>query len=684
MTKVIAIGIARMNSSRLPGKILMPLGPLEYPVISWVARAATSASLVDEFIVATTTDKKDNAVEEWCNQNEIFCYRGSEDDVLDRFYQAARTRRADIAVRLTCDCPLLDHSIIDQVIALREATKADYASNIDPPTFADGMDCEAIHMDALFLAHNEAKTKIDRECVTSYIYRNRHRFHCESLICPLPDMHKERWVLDTQDDYDFCTAVANAVPTGGWLKIKRFLDKHPEVRKINAHHPRNERFYAALAAEPIGERRDYGTSKTLLARAERTIPLAAQTFSKSKIQYPADSPLFVSHGDGGYCFDVDGNRYVDLVGGLLPVILGHRDPNVDYAVRRQLNCGISHSLSTELEAELAETLCRLIPSAEMVRFGKNGTDATTAAVRLSRVHTGRDLVLSAGYHGWADWSVAWDETRAHGVPLAVVGQTVPFKYGDERIFDLLKDGKFACVVVEPETNPEYLRELREACDKTGTVLVFDEIITWPRWGLGGAQGSFRVTPDLTCISKAMANGMPISALVGKKHIMQDMVKTSFSGTFFGETLSLAAAIATIKKLENEPIIDALLGAQYNLARAANGKFAEYEVPIFIEEHHYGLPRLSFKDQNIKTLFIQEMAQAGTLIIASHNLSYAHGKPEIDRVLRSYDHALGIIKDALESGDIMSRINGIAIPKYASVRASIVKCKDKENAVEKQT
>jgi len=664
--KTVMIGIARLGSSRLPGKVLFDLGGK--PVLSWIAYAAQQAHLVDEFVVATTTDPRDYAIRKWCKANGIRCYRGSENNVLRRFYEAAKLAEADVAVRVTCDCPFIDPHVIDQVIALREAHDADYASNIDPPTWPDGLDCEAIRFDALDITHREATSKIDRECVTTYIQRNKDGYDCVNLTCPLPDMHKERWVLDTESDYQLCQAIAGEFTSGNWLGIKRFLDKNPELRQLNAHHPRNERFYAALAEEPITPR-TYTQSKALLARAERTIPLAAQTFSKSKIQYPANSPLFLTHGDGGYCFDVDGNRYVDLVGGLLPVILGHRDPDVDAAVRRQLDRGISFSLATELEAELSETLCRLIPSAEMTRFGKNGTDVTTAAVRLARAYTGRDLVLSSGYHGWADWSVAWDTARNTGVPANMRYATTTMRYGDEENTKMLLDTKlYACAIVEPETDPEFLRHLRNMCIVTGTVLIFDEIITWPRWGLAGAQGAYGVTPDLTCISKAMANGMSISALVGKREIMSHMEKISYSGTFFGETLSIAAAIATIKKLESENVIEKILGAGRELFQRADRLLSKSGIPIKFGGHTC-LPRLEFGDQDIKTLFIQEMAQAGTLIIASHNLSYAHGPNEIKRVLSSYDHALSVIRDAIDKGNIKDRIHGHSIPKEANVRAA---------------
>jgi glutamate-1-semialdehyde aminotransferase/spore coat polysaccharide biosynthesis protein SpsF (cytidylyltransferase family) len=663
--KAVLIGIARMGSTRLPGKVLMPLGQGRV-VLDWILRAADEAQLVDEFVVATTVEHRDNEIAQWCAEHHVPCYRGSEDDVLSRFYKAAEAHHADVTVRVTCDCPFIDPQIIDQVIALHETTDADYASNIDPPTWPDGMDCEVISIGALQRAAEQVTNKIDRECVSTYIQRNRFLYRCETLVCPLPAMHKERWVLDTESDYQLCQAIAAEVPHGGWLNIKRFLDKNPEVRRLNAHHQRNERYFAALAKEPI-EPRTYHTSRRLLRRAEETIPLGAQTFSKSQIQYPADSPLFVTHGNGGYCFDVDGNRYVDLVGGLLPVILGHNDPDVDYAIRRQLNCGISHSLSTDREAQLSEKLCEIIPCAEMTRFGKNGTDITTAAVRLARCYTGRDLVLSSGYHGWADWTVAWDETRSRGVPLGVVAQTVPFTYGDERVLNMLKDEKFACVVVEPETDPDYLKVLRSACNVTGTVLVFDEIITWPRWGLSGAQGAFGVIPDLTCISKAMANGMPIGALVGRRDIMKKMTEISFSGTFFGETLSLAAAIATIEKLENTTALEDIAMQVRALRTLVGVLIDKHNLTSCLKLDSSPLLRMIFASQDIKTLFIQEMAKAGTLIIHSHNLSAAHGGTEMKRVLISHDHAFGTIREALDHGDIEQRISGQAIPEYANVR-----------------
>lgn len=667
----VVIVIARMGSTRLPGKVLSDLAG--HPVLWWVTRAAGMATLVDDVIVATTVEPQDDAIWTWCNDNHVKCFRGSEDDVLDRFMKTAMAAHADVAIRVTADCPFIDPNVIDQVVALREATGVDYVSNIDPPTWPDGLDCEAITMRALRLANVSAVSKIDRECVTTWTQRNRWFLECETLICPLPGMHKERWVLDTEDDYELCRAIAEGAYDYGWLGIKMFLDKHPDLRELNAHHPRNERYFAAITDEPLPPR-SYEKSKAMLEKAERTIPLGAQTFSKSKIQYPSESPLFVSHADGGYCFDVDGNRYVDLVGGLLPVILGHRDPDVDYAIRRQLNNGISFSLATELEAELSELLCRLIPCAEWTRFGKNGSDVTSAAIRLARAHTGRSTIISSGYHGWHDWAVAWDEVRNKGVDPYVGRAVLPLAHGASSILRTYSGVKPAAVIVEPETNVEFLQECRRFCDDMGALLIFDEIITGFRFDLGGAQKLYGVLPDLACFGKSMANGMPISALVGKREYMKTMEQISYSGTFFGETLSIAAAIATIKKLETENVLPGILNRQrelsLNFVRIVSGDIKksrdQHPVTLTGEAH---LSRLKFMNNDVKTLFIQEMAQQGVLIIASHNLSYAHGDNEIKRVVTAYQHVLPMLGEAIETNTVKDRIKGRSIPAHANVRAT---------------
>lgn len=662
--KTVAIAQARMGSTRFPGKVMAPLGsdltgvP---PVMGWTQRALDLSPGVDLVVIATSTLPADDVIEDWCAENGVECFRGSESDVLDRFFQCAVHYKADVILRLTCDCPFLDPHVVGQVIQLRKMTGADYCSN--QPTWPDGLDVECFTFRALEAAWREATRQTDRDCVTQWIIRNQDRFPAEYLICPFPGAYRERWVLDTQKDYELCRAIASRLRTIGpppCTEIMAILDENPTLREINAGAIRNERFYEGLAEEHLPAR-TYSRSDALLVRATKTIPLGSQTFSKSHLFYPAGAaPLYVSHGDGARIFDVDGNDYVDLVGALLPVVLGYRDPEVDEAVRRQLNSGMSFSLATKLECELSETLCDLIPCAEMVQFGKSGTDVTTAAVRLARAYTGRDHVLVGGYHGWADWSASTLDGKTEGIPdtVAALSQKIEHSNHKDLVFlDLSRRDEIAAVIVEPTHDETYLKALRLWCSLNGVILIFDEIQTGFRYSMGGAQKHFGVTPDLACFGKSMGNGMPISALVGRREIMKLMDGKSgvfFSGTFFGDTISMAAALATIKKMERENVISHIRKMSGTI-RVEAKLMQRTEALRFYGE--LPLTKIGFKDADVQALFTQEMAQNGVLILNANCISYAIKDPEITRILKAYRHTTDVIQDAIERGDIKSRLKG---------------------------
>ena len=674
--KVCAIAQARMGSTRAPGKVMRELSGR--PVLAWTIEALRFASGIDEVILATSTLEADDVIAEWCDKNGVTCFRGSESDVLDRFYQCAVQNDADIILRLTCDCPWLDSAVISEVVKLREMTGAHYASNIDPPSYPDGLDVECFTFEALHAAWSEASRPTDRDCVPQFISRNRSRFKAVNLTCPLPGLAKERWVLDTEDDFAFCQKIAERFQHGvSYLEILNLLDKEPELRRINSSGIRNERFYEGLATESLPPR-TFERSQRVFDRAIRTIPFGAQTFSKSHLQFPAGhAPLYCTHADGARIFDVDGNDYVDLVNAVLPVVLGYRDPDVDEAIRRQLDNGISFSLATELEAELSELLVKHIPCAEMVKFGKSGTDVTTAAIRLARAYTGRDHVLLSGYHGWSDWSMAATD-RNLGIPRAVKELThrVDLVSGD--IDSPVGPKNFAALILEPNDNPENLKKAREFCDQWGIVLIFDEVITGFRYDMGGAQKLFGVTPDLACFGKAMANGMPISAIVGKRDIMRLMSPPNnifYSGTMFGETLSIAAAIACIKKLEREDVISHICSTGMTLYTEIEALISKHSLKDIVSvTGHPSRLMVNFKDgasatkDQIRTLFMMEMAQGGVLIINSNNLSFAHKEPELKRILTAYDRAFTIISDGLRRGDIASRV-GSSVVEAAPLRAT---------------
>jgi len=407
----------------------------------------------------------------------------------------------------------------------------------------------------------------------------------------------------------------------------------------------------------------YRRSEQLLARAERTIPLGTQTFSKSKTQFPYGvSPFYATRAQGSRLWDADGNEYVDFISSLAAVTLGYNDPDVTAAVRAQLDNGVIFSLPTELELHVSELLVELVPSAERVRFGKNGSDATAGAVRVARAFTGRDRVAVCGYHGWQDWYIG-STARNKGVPEATRALTYRFDYNSLESLDRLfqaHPGEFAAVVMEPmnvaDPAPGFLAGVAEATRRHGAVLVFDEVITGFRFANGGAQELFGVTPDLTCLGKGIANGYPLSAVVGRADIMALMEEVFFSFTMGGEALSLAAAAAALAKLKREPVVETLRRTGRKILDGTHERIARHGIGGFARiSGHPSWTFLQFADTpicsqwEIKTLFMQELLARGILSLGTHNVTYAHSDDDVARLLSVYDEVFPILREAVEEG-----------------------------------
>ena len=429
--------------------------------------------------------------------------------------------------------------------------------------------------------------------------------------------------------------------------------------------------------------RKFSKSNEHLALAEITIPLGSQTFSKSKTQYPVGiSPLYATHGKGAYIWDLDKNRYIDLVSALASVTLGYGDSRIKSEIRKQLRKGVTLSLPTRLEAEVSELLKSLVPSAEMVRFSKNGSDATSAAIRLARSYTGRDHVLVCGYHGWQDWYIG-STTRNLGVPDVVSGLTHTFTYNDLESFKQklnILDNKIAAVILEPMNiefpNINFLEQIKTLTHKAGAVLIFDEIITGFRFSKGGAQELFGVVPDLSTFGKGIANGFPLSAVVGKKEIMLEMERVFLSGTFGGELLSLTAARSVLSRHLKEDICGDLI---------EKGKFLEHLTSIAIEENNLssiinlsGHPTWKFINwrpsggysvEEIKTYFMQEVFQRGILVLGTHNISQAHSKKIIKKVAEAYFEVFKNLRTALENDCLRDKLRVQPLVPLFKVRKS---------------
>lgn len=404
----------------------------------------------------------------------------------------------------------------------------------------------------------------------------------------------------------------------------------------------------------------YRQSALLLRRALETIPLASQTFSKSKVFYPEGaSPLFVERAAGSRLWDVDGNEYIDFVSGLGAILLGYNIAEVTGAVHKQLQNGVTFTLPHKLEMEVAELLVDMIPCAEMVRFGKNGSDATAAAMRLARAFTGRDHIAVCGYHGWHDWYIG-STSRHLGVPEDVRALTHTFSYNDAdslaQIFSS-RPNRIAAVILEPmsSTPPRagFLEKVREMTHEHGALLVFDEIVTGFRMAAGGAQEFFGVTPDLATVGKGMGNGFPVSAVVGRADIMRWMEDIFFSGTFGGETISLAASKAVLEAVRRDKVPEALRQRGEMLAGELESLLHKHRVrEIFRCDGYPAQVCLNATDAGgctaweIRTLFMQETCARGILTLGAHTLSHAHSDDDIRKLLDVYDEILPLIRDAV--------------------------------------
>lgn len=425
----------------------------------------------------------------------------------------------------------------------------------------------------------------------------------------------------------------------------------------------------------------YRNSEDMLKRALRTIPLGSQTFSKSRTQYPHGvSPYFIERAKGSRVWDVDGNEYIDFVNALCAVTLGYNDPDVTEAVRNQLEDGIIFSLPHPLEHQVAEKIVEIVPCAEMVRFGKNGSDATSGAIRLARAYTGRDHVAVCGYHGWQDWYIG-STSRNLGVPQSTRRLTHAFLYNDidslRKIFNEYPD-QVAAVIMEPMNTTEpkdgFLEKVADLTRKNGSVFIFDETITGFRYANGGAQEYFNVIPDLATFGKGLANGYPVSAVAGKADIMRLMEEIFFSFTFGGETLSLAAAKASMDKILAQPVIKTLWSQGKMLAEGSKSLIKKHGLENVVSVQGKDCwSFLIFSDSGaysqleFKTLFLQEVFEKGILTIGTHNMSYAHSDDDITRLLAVYDEVFAQIAKAISHNSLREMLRAEPLVSLFKIR-----------------
>lgn len=408
----------------------------------------------------------------------------------------------------------------------------------------------------------------------------------------------------------------------------------------------------------------FDKSEELLKRELKVSPLASQTYSKSYRYFSRGfAPSYMERGEGCRMFDVDGNEFIDFICALGPITVGYNDPSVNEAVISQVQKFASASMQSELEVQLAEKICEIIPCAEMVRFVKNGGDATTAAVRLARAYTGRDMILMSGYHGMHDWSIGASDNNK-GVPKAVCELTKNFTYNDlSDLENKLKENDVAAVILEPiQSNGPlegYLEGVKELTHKYGAILIFDEVVSGFHYALGGAQELFGVYPDLVAFGKGMANGYPISAVAGKRELLEQISEGVFvSTTFGGDSIAMAASLATIKILEKPGYYEHITKIGTMLRDGIQEKIDKYNLndvisvsgmPAHCGVAFEGCGSLSYLD--IQSIYSQEMLKKGIYVFAIYFLNQHHTEKEATLYLEATDTAFAQIRKAIDQDSL---------------------------------
>lgn len=401
--------------------------------------------------------------------------------------------------------------------------------------------------------------------------------------------------------------------------------------------------------------------------AVELIPAQTQTLAKGTGQnVKGVAPKYLQRGKGSHVWDVDGNEYIDYTMGVGPLSLGYAYDKVDIAIKEQLKDGITFSLTHPLEVEVAELIHQIVPNAEAIRYSKSGAEVTSAAIRVARAFTKRNKILCCGYHGWHDWYISVTDRNA-GIPQVIQDLTFTFNYNDiQSVIDSIDDDT-AAVILEPfvfeAPKDNFLQKLRDICTNNGTLLIFDEMWTGFRIALGGAQEYFGVKADLACFSKAVANGMPIGILAGKKDVMSVLEKdVFFFTTFGGEALSLAAAKATINELK-EKNVPAYLAKQGGKLKVGYNKIADELNMRYTKCIGYECRSLITFDASVgnplemKSLVQQEMIKRGILWGGFHNMSFSHSDEDVDYTLKAYKDVLPILKKAVDEKNIAKYLKG---------------------------
>jgi glutamate-1-semialdehyde 2,1-aminomutase len=662
----VAIVQARLGSTRFPNKVMRQFDGV--PLIELLLMRLSRSQRIDRIVLATSNSEENRPLSDHVRSLGFEVFEGSESDVLDRFYQAALAAKAETVIRITGDCPLIDPQVVDQVIDRFHASEADYASNNDPPTFPDGLDVEVFRFSLLERAHIDASSSAEREHVT--VFMRQHPSLTKVNLAHTKDLSSERWTVDEPEDFEVVQHIVEHFAPNrdfGWQDVLELRETHPEYFEANQHLIRNEGAVVSTGAK-------------LWKRAKRVIPGGSMLLSKRAEMFLPDGwPAYFSRARGCRVWDLDGSEYDDVsLMGIGTNLLGYGHPDVDAAVLQTVDKGNMSTLNCPEEVFLAERLVELHPWSEMVRFARSGGEANAIAIRIARAASGREKVAICGYHGWHDWYLAAnlgdDQNLAghllpglqpDGVPAGLRGTVLPFRYNRfEELENLVREnpdiGIIKMEVARSEApEPGFLQKVRQLASAQKIVLIFDECTSGFRETFGGLHKKYGVEPDMAVFGKTLGNGYAITAVIGRREVMESAQSTFLSSTFWTERIGPTAALASLKTMERLESWRIVTEIGERIVEGWRAMAIRHDLPLTIS----GLPSLAgFRIDSpdflaYKTLITQEMLKRGFLASTSVYACIEHSQDVLSRYFDALDEVFAMIARCEDGQSVTSLLEG---------------------------
>ena len=648
---------ARLGSKRLPNKVFKKIN--NKSILEIIFKRVSKSKKADDIIFAIPKNKSNLKLKKFLKKKlKVKVFLGPESNVLKRYYMAAKKFKSNIIVRITSDCPLVDPSIIDNYIDILKKNNLDYVYNGHPHTFPDGFDVEVFNFKSLELANKYSRSKIQKEGVTKYFRDNLKKFKTKHIKSPIKNISKIRVTLDEEDDFYLINNIFNHFKPNihfNWLKVVELAKSKKKLFKINSNIKINEGGYL-------------DNNQKLWKRANSIIPGGNSLLSKNPdFLLPGGWPTYYSKAKKIFIWDLAKNKYTDVCTmGVGTNILGYANPQVDNKVKRFIDFGNISTLNSPEEVQLAEKLLDLHPGLDMAKFARTGGEANAIAIRIARAaqNQNKHKIAICGYHGWHDWYLSSNldnqknldnhlitSLKPTGVPTFLKNSCYPFEYGDYKKFNqLISKKNIGIIMMEVSRNKllntKFLNHVRNVSKKKGVILIYDECTSGFRETLGGIYKKINIQPDMIVLGKALGNGYPITAILGKREIMSYAKQTFISSTFWTERLGPVAALKTLEIMEKIKSWEII---------SEKGKYLNKQWLKIASENNLnikinGLPSISKfeiqskNSQAYKTFITQEMLKKGFLASSSVYLSIFHEKKVLNNYLDILNDLFKIIKE----------------------------------------